>query len=223
MISIILCTYNRATLLPNAIRSVIHQTEQNWELIIIDDGSTDNTYNSVKQFLRRDPRIVYCFHNNQGLAKARNRGLAIASGDFVCFVDSDDELGPRHLEKRLRYMEQHPSVDFIHGGMKLIGPKEKQYVADMTNPGKKIHLNKCHIGGTFFFRRNILKKVKGFRSIPFGEDFDFYTRVERYFTIQKVRYPTYRYHLDSENRLCDIFTDALTNKKSGASSVVLTY
>jgi glycosyltransferase involved in cell wall biosynthesis len=213
MVSIILCTYNRATVLSNAIRSVINQSQKDWELIIIDDGSNDNTYNVVKQFLRSDQRIIYYYHSNQGLAKARNRGLALATGEFICFVDSDDELAPHHLEKRLQYMNLHSSVDFIHGGMKLIGPKEKHYVADMTNPGKKIHLNKCHIGGTFFFRRTILKKVKGFRAIPFGEDFDFYTRAARYFSINKVNFPTYLYHLDSENRLCDIFTDILINKK----------
>jgi len=212
MISIVLCTYNRAALLSNAIRSVIAQTEQDWELIVIDDGSNDNTYNVVKQFLQPDPRIIYFYQHNRGLAAARNRALALATGEFICFVDSDDELAALHLEKRLRYMRQHPSVDFIHGGMKLIGPKEKRYVADLTKPGKKIHLSKCHIGGSFFFRRTVLKKVAGFRSIPFGEDFDFYSRVERYFSIRKVTFPTYLYHLDSENRLCDIFTDVLTNK-----------
>lgn len=213
MVSIILCTYNRAAVLPTAIRSVVQQTEHDWELIIIDDGSNDTTYNIVKQFLQNDPRIVYFYQNNQGLAHARNRGLTIATGDFICFVDSDDELTPMHLEKRLRYMKRSPAVDFIHGGMILIGPKKKHFVADVTNPGKKIHLSKCHIGGTFFFRRSILKKVTGFKPIPFGEDFEFYRRVERYFSIRKVQYPTYLYHLDSENRLCDIFTDVLINKK----------
>ncbi len=213
MVSIILCTYNRAALLPKAIRSVLEQTQQEWELVIIDDGSNDNTYNIVMQFLQTDSRIMYFYQSNRGLANARNKGLAIATGEFICFVDSDDELTSDHLKKRMQFMEQHPSVDFIHGGMKLIGPKEKQYVADITNPGKKIHLTKCHIGGTFFFRRKILKKVSGFSPIPFGEDFDFYTRVERYFTIRKVKFPTYLYHLDSENRLCDIFTEALINKK----------
>jgi glycosyltransferase involved in cell wall biosynthesis len=213
MVSIILCTYNRASLLPNAIRSVIQQSEKDWELIIIDDGSNDTTYNIVKQFLQNESRIVYFYQQNRGLATARNRGLALASGDFVCFVDSDDELSPRHLEKRLHYMKHYPSVDFIHGGMKLIGPRAKRYVADLNNPGKKIHLSKCHIGGTFFFRKKILQRVNRFKTIPFGEDFDFYTRVEKYFSIKKVTFPTYLYHLDSENRLCDIFTEELTNKK----------
>lgn len=214
MVSIILCTYNRAELLPNAIRSVLKQTYRDWELIVIDDGSTDDTYGVVKDFFMEDKRIIYFFHRNEGLAKARNIGLAIARGDYICFVDSDDELAPMHLKKRVEYLEHHSSVDFLHGGMTLIGPKDKQFVVDMTDRKKKIHLSKCHVGGTFFFRKKILKKINGFRPIPFGEDFDLYKRIEKYFIVRKVNFPTYRYHLDSENRLCDLFTEELYNKKA---------
>lgn len=209
MVSIILCTYNRDSLLPNAIRSVLHQSYPDWELIIIDDGSKDHTRSVVQQFQSKYKRISYHFQANAGLAKARNAGLRRAKGSFICFVDSDDELSAAHLEKRVRFLNEHPSIDFLHGGMKLIGPTEKQYVVDMTDTTKKIHLSKCHIGGTFFFRKKILKKVKGFQPIPFGEDFDFYLRVKEIFSIRKVRFPTYRYHLDSENRLCDIYTELL--------------
>lgn len=209
MVSIILCTFDRAKLLPKAIASVLKQTRNDWELIIIDDGSKDNTRSVVKKFLDKDKRILYHFQTNKGLAKARNVGMQRANGDFICFVDSDDELASTHLEKRIHCLKKNPSVDFLHGGMKLIGPKEKYYVVDMTDPTKKIHLRKCHIGGTFFFRKKVLKKVQGFRAIPFGEDFDFFQRAEKYFLIKKVRFPTYIYHLDSENRLCDIFTKRL--------------
>lgn len=211
-ISIILCTYNRATLLPRAIRSVLRQTVREWELIIIDDGSRDETYPVAQQFFENDERMVYCYQSNRGLAHARNRGLQLASGNVICFVDSDDELAPTHLEQRVRYLQRHPSVDFLYGGMKLIGPKEKQYVVDLTNPKKKIHLSKCYVGGTFFFRKEVLKKVPGFRAIPFGEDFDFYTRVSKRFTVRKVNFPTYLYHLDVENRLCDVYTELLMKK-----------
>lgn len=212
LVSIILCTYNRASLLPRAIDSVLKQINKDWELIIIDDGSSDGTYPLVKKYMHNEPRIVYYFHHNQGLAQARNRGLRLANGEYICFVDSDDEFAPSHIEQRVHYCAKHPSVDFLHGGMRLIGPKEKQYVVDLTNPKKKIHLSKCHIGGTFFFRREILKRVSEFRPIPFGEDFDFYTRVEKCFTIKKVNFPTYVYHLDVENRLCDVFTEELLKK-----------
>ncbi|MDD8017657.1 MAG: glycosyltransferase family 2 protein [Bacteroidota bacterium] len=212
MVSIIICTYNRAALLPRAIQSVLKQTFADWELIVVDDGSTDNSHEIVLNFLSNDSRIKYFYHHNRGLAEARNVGLRLALGEYITFLDSDDEYAPHHIAKRQTYLTKHASVGMIHGGAKLIGPKGKRYVVDLTNPKKKIHLRNCHIGGTFFFRRKIAAKVRGFRSIKFGEDFDFYRRVKRYFTIAKVNFPTYLYHLDVEDRLCDVFTEALHNK-----------
>jgi len=213
LVSVILCTYNRATLLPRAIKSVLRQTHTMLELIIVDDGSSDGTKQLVNRCCNMDSRISYIFQPNAGLAAARNAGIRIAIGDFFCFVDSDDELAPTHIEKRMNYLERNRKVDFLHGGMKLIGPKEKQYVVDLTNLKKKIHLSKCCVGGTFFFRRKILWRVRKFRAIPFGEDFDFYRRVEKYFTVRKVSFPTYVYHLDVDNRLCDVYTEKLLKRK----------
>ena len=209
MVSVILCTYNRAGLLPAAIRSVLAQSEQDWELIVIDDGSTDGTRVVVDRFRRNEPRIRYRYQRNRGLAAARNAGLAMARGAFLTFLDSDDAYAPDHLRKRLRYMRRHPSTDMIHGGVRLFGPRTKRYVVDMEDPTRTIHLRHCHIGGTFFFRRSVLRRVKGFARIPFSEDFDFYHRAARHFTIDRVPFRTYHYHLDSPDRLCDIFTEKL--------------
>ncbi|MEW5798408.1 MAG: glycosyltransferase family A protein [Bacteroidota bacterium] len=210
-VSIILCTYNRAGLLPRAIDSVLQQTYDDWELVVVDDGSKDKTRALIDEYSTKDDRISYFHQLNAGLAHARNTGMQLAIGDYLCFLDSDDEFAPTHLEERVQYLERSRNwnVDFLHGGMKLIGPKEKRYVVDLTDPSKKIHLSKCHVGGTFFFRRDVLKRVKTFKPIPFGEDFDFYTRVEKYFTVRKVRYPTYIYHLEAEDRLCNVYTEKL--------------
>ena len=210
-VSIILCTYNRAALLPRAINSVLKQTYDNWELIVVDDGSKDKTRALVEEYSKKEERISYFHQFNAGLASARNTGMRLAIGDYLCFLDSDDEFAPLHLEERVRYLGRgrNWAVDFLHGGMKLIGSREKRYVVDLTDPSKKIHLSKCHVGGTFFFRRDVLKRVKTFKPIPFGEDFDFYTRVEKYFTVRKVHYPTYIYHLEAEDRLCDVYTEKL--------------
>jgi glycosyltransferase involved in cell wall biosynthesis len=208
-VSVILCTYNRAALLPRAIASVLRQTYADWELIIIDDGSTDSTRSVVRKLIQEENRIRYFYQKNKGLAGARNTGMQKATGDILTFLDSDDAYHPDHLRKRVRYLTQHADVDFLHGGMRLVGPKKKHYVVDLTDPAKKIHLRRCHVGGTFFFRRKIRNRVRTFSAIPFGEDFDFYRRVERRFVIRNVGFPTYIYHLDSENRLCDIFTEKL--------------
>lgn len=206
LVSIVLCTYNRASLLPRAIQSVLRQSYHEWELIIIDDGSTDSTRRIVKSMITDDRRIRYSYQQNTGLALARNAGLKKAAGEFITFIDSDDEYADDHLLRRVRYLTTHPRTAMIHGGIQLIGPQRKHYVVDLKNPLRKIHLRRCHIGGTFFMRREVFHKTGGFRKIPFGEDFDLYMRAAEHFHIAKVLYPTYRYYLDADDRLCDVFT-----------------
>ena len=95
--SIILPTYNRAYLLPYAIESVIEQSYKNWELIIVDDGSTDNTRDLVKKYKKKDKRITYIYQDNSERSAARNNGILRASGEWVCFLDSDDKYLSNHL------------------------------------------------------------------------------------------------------------------------------
>jgi glycosyltransferase involved in cell wall biosynthesis len=93
--SIILPTYNRAHFLPKAIESILAQTFKDWELIIVDDGSTDNTKEVVTGYT--DPRIKYIYQENQERSAARNNGIAQAHGEYICFLDSDDYFLPEKL------------------------------------------------------------------------------------------------------------------------------
>lgn len=95
--SIIIPTYNRAAFLPKAIESVLEQTYTDWELIIVDDGSTDNTKDVVSQY--GDSRIKYLYQKNAERSAARNNGIAHAKGECVCFLDSDNYMLPDRLEK----------------------------------------------------------------------------------------------------------------------------
>ncbi|MBR4690273.1 MAG: glycosyltransferase family 2 protein [Bacteroidales bacterium] len=94
--SIIIPTYNRAAFLPKAIESVLNQTYTDWELIIVDDGSTDNTREVVSQY--NDGRITYIYQQNAERSVARNNGIAHAKGDYVCFLDSDNVMLPNRLQ-----------------------------------------------------------------------------------------------------------------------------
>ncbi len=94
--SIIIPTYNRATFLPKAIESVLSQTYTDWELIIVDDGSTDNTRDVVSKY--EDNRIRYIYQQNAERSAARNNGIAKATGDYVCFLDSDNQMFPNRLQ-----------------------------------------------------------------------------------------------------------------------------
>ena len=207
IVSIILCSYNRKHLVRRAIASVFAQTLVDWELVIVDDGSTDGSERFLRAAARRDPRIVFRRHANRGLALSRNAGVAAASGKYITFLDSDDELKPVHLEKRVHYLESHPSADALHGGIQPIGPRSKQYVADTTRPGKKIHLSQCYVAGTLCMKRGAYLRLRGFGSIEYGDDYDFMQRLMKRYRLVRVPWPTYLYHLDSENRLCDLYEE----------------
>ncbi len=110
LVSIILPTYNRADAIVRAIASVRAQTLADWELIVVDDGSTDATVALVEG---SDPRLKLIRQDNQGTAGARNTGLRACSGSYIAFLDSDDEWLPHHLELCVRFLEAHPDAGFV--------------------------------------------------------------------------------------------------------------
>ena len=113
-VSVIIPTYNRANLLSAAIESVLAQTYSDYELLIVDDGSTDNTRDVVLSYT--DPRIRYLHKNNGGLASARNFGLREAQGRYVAFLDDDDLYLPDKLAIQVNFLDAHPDVGWVNAG-----------------------------------------------------------------------------------------------------------
>src|ERR1700690_770876 len=101
-VSVILPTFNRIDTIVRAITSVQKQTLQDWELIVIDDGSTDNTAASIEGL---DPRLRLIRQGNRGFTEARNAGIRVAEGEYLAFIDSDDEFLPHHLELCASYLD----------------------------------------------------------------------------------------------------------------------
>ena len=114
VISVITPTYNRARFLPAAVASVLSQTFGDFELIIVDDGSEDNTPDVLKPFFA-DRRVRYVYQENQGQSHARNLALKQATGDFIAFLDSDDVWARDKLEKQLAVFRANSEVDIVHG------------------------------------------------------------------------------------------------------------
>ena len=113
-ISVVMATYNRAHLLPDAINSIRAQTLTDWELIIVDDASTDNTPDIVRAFVEDDPRIRYHRHSkNQGLAVARNTSFELAQGRYIALQDDDDISLPQRLDKQARFLDRNPSIHLV--------------------------------------------------------------------------------------------------------------
>ncbi len=199
-VSIILPTYNRQALINRAIDSVIKQTYKNWELLVIDDGSYDNTFTTVKKYTERFFNVRYMYHNNKKLPFTLNTGIQASCGNFIAFIGSDDEYKPDHLEKRIDYLSNNQDIDFIHGGVEIIG---NAYVKDKNDITKLIHLSQCTIGGTFFVKKEVLLHLDGFQNINYSEDSDFFERASKLYKIAKVDFPTYIYHRDTMDSICN--------------------
>jgi len=200
--SVIITTYNRANLLIKALDSLICQTENDWEAIIVDDESKDNTYLKVLPYLQSNRSIKYIKKNHGGEAESKNEGISSSSGKYITFLDSDDEYDPVHLQTRKEILTKDPYIRFLYGGTKIIG---NQYVPDRFDFSKRIHLSKCIIGGTFFIARDTLLKLKGFRKIILGTDSDLFDRaLEAGIAIKETKFPTYIYHRENEDSITNL-------------------
>lgn len=206
--SVIITTYNRKMLLKRALQSLIQQTHTDWEGIIIDDGSTDNTESEIKPFLD-DSRLQFIYQKNTGYSLAKNSGIFLAKGKYITFLDSDDEYLFNHLDTRNQILAQHPEIDFLYGGLSVIG---NEYVPDRFDNHKLIHLDDCVIGGTFFIKKELAFSLKGFRDIAMGSDAEFFERVGATGSvIHKTSIPTYVYHRENPDSLTNLMMEKIIN------------
>jgi len=189
--SIILPTYNRAALLPNAIRSVIGQTFSTWELLIVDDGSIVHTEDILSKFTQDDKRIFKYTLSHRGHIRAKNYAIDLANGRYITFLDSDDTYKPEHLEIYYSYLKNE-DIDLLYSTPEIIG---NEYVPDINNPSEMVHISQCKVGGTFAVKSKIIKKAKGFPLVNYGEDTLFFTNLKNMNTnIVKSDFSSYIYN-----------------------------
>lgn len=167
LFSIILPTYNRARLLDRALESVLAQHEPSWELLIADDGSTDGTWASLCDWQRRDDRLRCWWHANRGQAASRNDLLRHARGNWVVFLDSDDELLPDHLSLRRAAITAQPATELWLSPMRIVG---NPLVPCCVHPGKTIHIDRCTGVGMLTIRLEAILQAGGFPDISYAED-----------------------------------------------------
>lgn len=198
LVSVILTVFNRENYLRRAINSLLSQTFRDWELIAINDGSSDKSYSILMEYENLFSNIKAFTQVNRKLAFSRNRGINLASGKYITFLDSDDEYEENHLSGRVKFMEGDHEVDMIHGGVKIIGD---EFVRDKDNPFCFIHLSECTIGGTFFGKKNVFTSLDGFKENIYSEDSEFLRRAREKFKIKKVNFNTYIYRRETADSL----------------------
>lgn len=181
MVSVIIPTYNRERFLRHAVQSVLNQSFQDWELIIVDDGSTDGTAELVKTF--RDSRIRYFYQSRQGVSAARNRGIRESDRPWLAFLDSDDRWEPGKLERQLEVLLDAPEFRIVYTDEIWIrnGRRVNQARRHRKFSGWIYHrcLPLCIISpSSIFIERTILERERGFdETLPVCEDYDLWLRI----------------------------------------------
>ena len=210
LITIIIPTHNRATLLPRAIRSVLAQDDPNWELVVVDDGSTDDTRAVVEGFA--DARIRYIYQENRQLNGARNTGIREARGEYAGFLDDDDELLPDH-PSRLRYsIEKDGARHDIYRSGELLRRGERETEGyNYRNDEPLLVQFWEHPTGMF----GMLIRTQLLRDNPFNEDhlllddFLWLNQILRTASLRQIDAHTAVVHLHPEQRSAHYLTDEL--------------
>ncbi len=183
-VSVIIPTYNRAHLIGRAIESVLNQTFHDFELIVIDDGSIDDTYEVIKEFQKKDNRIIYLKHDkNKGASAARNSGINVSRGEYISFVDSDDEWLPEKLEIETKILDHDKNLIICSTGYKFINEKNGETIGT-SKIQKKIVSGEiilraiCNTTINFTVVRKKAIEIGGFdEKLPSREDWDFWIRI----------------------------------------------
>jgi len=214
LFSIILPTYNRASFISKAIESVVSQIYDNWELIIVDDGSTDNTKEIVLSFY--DDRINYIYQENKERSAARNNGIRNAKGEYICFLDSDDYYHKTHLQ---RFSELIKSKNFISGlyfsGLSMNEYNDVDMVYDISlNNNIEFVLVNSFSTPRACFSAEIAKKHLFDETIRIGEDTEFWVRILGEFPLFYHNYRTaIQLEHDERSINADVFYCDLRTKK----------
>ena len=204
-VSIILCFYNEEKYLAKAIDSVLAQTYSNFELIIINDGSSDSSDEIVKSY--QDDRIRYTVNKeNKRLAYCRNRGLELATGDYIGFFDGDDIMMPEKMECQVRYLKEHEDIMLVSGGYAYMdgnGNVDKNAVMPKCRSNDQIKAfmlfgNCIACAGAALFRREIIDRyhIRFDETNKASEDYRFWIDMLPYGKVANVEEVFFHYRIN---------------------------
>lgn len=165
LLSVVMAARNESRHVAHAVESIVSQTYPHWELIVIDDGSTDGTPGILEGYSRQDSRICWIRNSqSQGLAASLNRGIRLAKGEIVVRADADDLNMPTRFEEQLRYLQDHHEIDFVGAGAILINEDGKE-ITEYFLPSEHEEIRKIAFKNTCFFhptvamRKSVLERV----------------------------------------------------------------
>ncbi len=195
VVSVIIPTFNRRVLLERAVQSVLAQTFEYFELLIVDDGSTDDTRLFLERLRRRDPRVRFLVHEkNRGGSAARNTGIRAARGAYLAFLDSDDTWHPQKLERQVDVLRDAPAnVGLIFSGHRLIDKEGTVMQTWAVDPEFQGELAEPILKGYFYSIITVLARREVFETVglfderlPSCQDWDMWIRVSKHYRMRGV-------------------------------------
>lgn len=177
LVSIIVPCYNQGAFLAETLESVYKQTYINWECIIVNDGSKDNTKEISNKYCQKDSRFKYLEQNNQGLSSARNNGIRYSKGEYILPLDSDDLIGRTYIEKAIEIFKNNKDVKIVYCRAKLFGKMHGEWKLPQYNLENILGSN-C-IFCTAFYSRKDYDLTSGYNTnMKYGfEDWDFWLSI----------------------------------------------
>lgn len=189
LVSVVMAVKNGGQLMREAIDSILNQTFADFEFIIINDGSTDNTLEILGEY--DDPRIKVYSQENRGVARSANRGMALVQGKYIARQDHDDISLPTRLEKQVEYLEAHPECGLLGTAAEIwspTGPTGRYHDHPTSSPLLKFELifNNPFVHSSIIFRRDVIKLVGLYDPTTPLDDYHFISRVSRSYLVSNL-------------------------------------
>lgn len=214
LVSVIIPCYNHGHYLPVAIESVLHQTHSAVEIIVVDDGSTDNT----RQVAQRYAQVKYISQKNKGLSASRNTGIKNCSGDWVIFLDADDWLYPDAIETNLHYLQQNAQAAFVSGSYDIVNEAaniiaECKAEINANHYQHFLHYNYVGMISTVLYPRWIFDEFLFDETLKACEDYDLYLKIARKYRVihHTEKIAAYRKHSSNMSLDFDVMLSSALN------------
>ncbi len=207
-ISVIIPAYNSEKFIKRTIQSVLNQTYKDFEVIIVDDGSTDNTKEVVEEFQKKDSRIKYLWQENSGApARPKNKGIKESKGKYIAFLDHDDEWLPEKLEKQLVLFEKQKNskLRFVSSWGLIFNAKENQTyehkIKKRGNVFQELLANNFILScSSIFLKKEIFESVGFFdENLKFSDDWEMWIRIAQKYEFDFINEALFKYYWHGEN------------------------
>jgi len=198
-VAVIMSVYNTPfTIVKRAIDSVLNQTFKDFELIIIDDGGTNGSHQSILEYaILNENKITYLRHKNCSQSESINKAILLTNSVYITVIDADDEYKPNHLDLCLSEIN---SLDLIASTTETIVNNESDYyVPDRYNKNEVVHVDDCILFATLFGKKEVFENLNFIDM--YGADAHFYERAEKIYFVEKLDLRTYIYYRNNPNSI----------------------